>query len=174
MKKRYVILAALLVTALAAAGCGKKQTEDTGKDGQVTVAPAENTDTASSDDSSLVEMQKSDDADIKNVIGDKTSTASKLILVNGTGAAVKGLYIRPTTDDDDDWGTELINGLFTLNDGDKALYYYEPDEKDADGNAVTSYDIRITYEDEDYTDCYFRKLPLKTISNDHSSYGWNC
>ena len=43
-------------------------------------------------------------------------------------------------------------------------YYYEPDEKDADGNAVTSYDIRITYEDEDYTDCYFRKLPLKTIS----------
>ena len=164
MKKRYVILAALLVTALAAAGCGKKKTEDTGKDGQVTVAPAENTDTASSDDSSLVDMQKSDDADIKNVIGDKTSTASRLILVNGTGAAVKGLYIRPTTDDDDDWGTELINGLFTLNDGDKALYYYEPDEKDADGNAVTSYDIRITYEDEDYTDCYFRKLQLKTIS----------
>lgn len=164
MKKRYVILAALLVTALAAAGCGKKKTEDTGKDGQVTVAPTENTDTASSDDSSLVDMQKSDDADIKNVIGDKTSTASRLILVNGTGAAVKGLYIRPTTDDDDDWGTELINGLFTLNDGDKALYYYEPDEKDADGNAVTSYDIRITYEDEDYTDCYFRKLPLKTIS----------
>lgn len=164
MKKRYVILAALLVTALAAAGCGKKKTEDTGKDGQVTVASAENTDTASSDDSSLVDMQKSDDADIKNVIGDKTSTASRLILVNGTGAAVKGLYIRPTTDDDDDWGTELINGLFTLNDGDKALYYYEPDEKDADGNAVTSYDIRITYEDEDYTDCYFRKLPLKTIS----------
>ena len=33
MKKRYVILAALLVTALAAAGCGKKKTEDTGKDG---------------------------------------------------------------------------------------------------------------------------------------------
>ena len=164
MKKRYVILAALLVTALAAAGCGKKKTEDTGKDDQVTVAPGENTDTASSDDSSLVDMQKSDDADIKNVIGDKTSTASRLILVNGTGAAVKGLYIRPTTDDDDDWGTELINGLFTLNDGDKALYYYEPDEKDADGNAVTSYDIRITYEDEDYTDCYFRKLPLKTIS----------
>ena len=164
MKKRYVILAALLVTALAAAGCGKKKTEDTGKDDQVTVAPAENTDTASSDDSSLVDMQKSDDADIKNLIGDKTSKSSRLILVNGTGAAVKGLYIRPTTDDDDDWGTELINGLFTLNDGDKALYYYEPDEKDADGNAVTSYDIRITYEDEDYTDCYFRKLPLKTIS----------
>ena len=77
---------------------------------------------------------------------------------------LRDFYICPTTDDDDDWGTELINGLFTLNDGDKALYYYEPDEKDIDGNTVTSYDIRITYEDEDYTDCYFRKLPLKTIS----------
>ena len=164
MKKRYVVLAALLATALAAAGCGKKQTDDTSKDAQVTVAPAENTDTASSDDGSLVDMQKSEEEDIKNVIGDKTDTASKLIIVNGTGAAVKGLYIRPTTDDDDDWGTELIDGLFTLNDGDKALYYYEPDEKDADGNAVTSYDIRITYEDENYTDCYFRKLPMKTIS----------
>ena len=70
MKKRYVILAALLVTALAAAGCGKKKTEDTGKDGQVTVAPAENTDTASSDDSSLVDMQKSDDADIHSFQAD--------------------------------------------------------------------------------------------------------
>ena len=164
MKKRYLILAAIMITAITAVGCGKKKTEEPKQEAQATVTPAENTDTASSDDSSLVDMQKSDDADIKNVIGDKTSTASKLILVNGTGAAVKGLYIRPTTDDDDDWGTELINGLFTLNDGDKALYYYEPDEKDADGNTVTSYDIRITYEDEDYTDCYFRKLPLKTIS----------
>lgn len=163
MKKRYLILAALLVTAVAAAGCGKK-TEDTTQDAQVTVAPAENTDTAQTDDETLVDMQKSEEEDIKNVIGDKTTTASKLIIVNGTGATVKGLYIRPTTDDDDDWGTELIDGLFTLADGDKALYYYEPDVKDADGNAVTSFDIRIVYEDENYTDCYFRKLPLKTIT----------
>ena len=93
MKKRYVILAALLATAFAAAGCGKSQTDDTGKDAQVTVAPAENTDTASGDDNSLVDMQKSEEEDIKNVIGDKTATASKLIIVNSTGAAVKGLYI---------------------------------------------------------------------------------
>ena len=49
-------------------------------------------------------MQKSDDADIKNVIGDKTATASKVIIVNGTGSAIKGLYVRPTSDDDDDLG----------------------------------------------------------------------
>ena len=84
--------------------------------------------------------------------------------VNGTGSSIKGLYVRPTTDDDDDWGTELINGLFTLADGDKALYYYDGSAKDADGNAVTSYDIRIVYEDEDLTDCYFRKLPLTMIT----------
>nr|WP_294668488.1 hypothetical protein [uncultured Blautia sp.] len=164
MKKRYLVLAALLLTAMAVAGCGKKKGEDTAKDAQVTVAPAENTDTAQADEDSLVEMQKSEEEDIKNIIGDKTTTSSKLVLINGTGATVKGLYIRPTTDDDDDWGTELINGMFTLADGDKALYYYDPNEKDADGNTVTSYDIRIVYEDEDYTDCYFRKLPLKLIT----------
>lgn len=164
MKKRYVILAALLVTAMAAAGCGKKKTDDTTQDAQVTVAPAENTDTAQADDGTLVDMQKSDDADIKNVIGDETATASKVIIVNGTGSAIKGLYVRPTSNDDDDWGDELINGLFTLNDNDKALYYYDASVKDADGNAVTSYDIRIVYEDEDLTDCYFRKLPLTVIT----------
>ena len=109
-------------------------------------------------------MQKSDDADIKNVIGDKTATASKVIIINNTGSAIKGFYVRPTTDDDDDWGNELINGLFTLEDGDKALYYYEKDQKDADGNTVTSYDLRIVYTDEEKTDCYFRNLPLTTIT----------
>ena len=164
MKKRYLVLVALLLGALTAAGCGKKKSEDTAQDAQVTVAPAENTDNTAAEDGSLVDMQKSEDADIKNVIGDKTDTASKLIIVNGTGSDVEGLYIRPTTDDDDDWGSELINGLFTLKDGEKALYYYDKDEKDVDGNTVTSYDIRIVYTDEDLTDCYFRKLPLKTIT----------
>ena len=49
---------------------------------------------SASDDSSLVDMQKSDDADIKNGIGDKTSTASA-DSVNGTGAAVKDfIFVR--------------------------------------------------------------------------------
>ena len=61
MKKRYVILAALLLAAMAAAGCGKKKADDTTKDAQVTVAPAENTDAASADSGTLVDMQKSDE-----------------------------------------------------------------------------------------------------------------
>ena len=164
MKKRYLILTALLVTALAAAGCGKKKTEETPQEAQVTVAPAENTDTANSDEGTLVDMQKSEDSDIKNVIGDKTTTASKLIIVNGTGSDIAGIYVRPTSDDDDEWGDELVKGLFTLKSGDKALYYYDKNVKDADGKTVTSFDIRIVYADESMTDCYFRKLPLTTIT----------
>lgn len=164
MKKRYLILTALLVTALAAAGCGKKKTEETPQEAQVTVAPAENTDTANSDEGTLVDMQKSEDSDIKNVIGDKTTTASKLIIVNGTGSDIAGIYVRPTSDDDDEWGDELVKGLFTLKAGDKALYYYDKNVKDADGKTVTSFDIRIVYADESMTDCYFRKLPLTTIT----------
>ena len=164
MKKRYLILAAILITAITAVGCGKKKTEEPKQEAQATVTPAENTDTAGNDEGTLVDMQKSDDSDIKNVIGDKTTTASKLIIVNETGSDIAGIYVRPTTDDDDDWGDELIKGLFTLKDDDKALYYYDKNVKDASGKTVTSFDIRIVYADDSLTDCYFRKLPLTVIT----------
>lgn len=164
MKKRYLVLAALLLVAVTAAGCGKKKTDDTTQDAQVTVVPAQDTDTSDANSGALVDMQESTDADIKNVIGDKTDTASKLILVNETGDDIAQLYIRPTSDEDDEWGEDLINGLFTLKDGDKALYYYDKDVKDSEGNAVTSFDIRIVYTDENLSECYFRKLPLLAIS----------
>ena len=164
MKKRYLVLAALLLVAVTAAGCGKKKTDDTTQDAQVTVVPAQDTDTSDANSGALVDMQESTDADIKNVIGDKTDTASKLILVNETGDDIAQLYIRPTSDDDDEWGEDLINSLFTLKDGDKALYYYDKDVKDSEGNAVTSFDIRIVYTDENLSECYFRKLPLLAIS----------
>lgn len=164
MKKRYLVLAALLAVAVTVAGCGKKKSDDTTQEAQVTVVPSQDTDTSDSQDSSLVNMQETKEEDIKNVIGDKTDTASKLILVNDTGYDIANLYIRPTSDEDDEWGEDLINGLFTLKDGDKALYYYDKDVKDSDGNAVTSFDIRIVYTDENLSECYFRKLPLLTIS----------
>lgn len=164
MKKRYLVLAALLLAAVTATGCGKKKTDDTTQDAQVTVVPAQDTDTSDANSGALVDMQESSDADIKNVIGDKTDTASKLIIVNSTGDDIANLYIRPTSDEDDEWGEDLINGLFTLKDGDKALYYYDKDVKDSEGNAVTSFDIRIVYTDENLSECYFRKLPLLTIS----------
>lgn len=164
MKKRYVILAGILAVTALAAGCGKKKDDDSAaQEPQVTVAPAENTDEGA-DDGALVNMQTSTDENIKNVMGDKTSTASKVVLINSTGAEVKRIYIRPNTDDDEEWGDDLVNGMFTLKNGEKALYYFDKTAKDSNGNSVSSYDIRIVYTDEDRSECYFRKIPLQNIS----------
>lgn len=162
MKKRYIILAGILAAAALASGCGTKKEDTSKQEPQVTVAPAEVTD-KDTNDNDLVNMQKSTDEDIKNVIGTKTATASKVILINQTGADVARIYIRPNTDDDD-WGDELVDGKFTLKNGDKALYYFDKNQKDEDGKTVTSYDIRITYTDEDRSECFFRKIPLQNIT----------
>lgn len=162
MKKRYIILAGILAAAALASGCGKEKEDMSKQEPQVTVAPAEVTD-KDTNDNDLVNMQKSTDEDIKNVIGTKTATASKVILINQTGADVARIYIRPNTDDDD-WGDELVDGKFTLKNGDKALYYFDKNQKDEDGKTVTSYDIRITYTDEDRSECFFRKIPLQNIT----------
>ena len=37
---------------------------------------------------------------------------------------------------------------------------------------VTSFDIRIVYADDSLTDCYFRKLPLTTITQITLQDGW--
>lgn len=162
MKKRYIILAGILAAAALASGCGKEKEDTSKQEPQVTVAPAEVTD-KDTNDNDLVNMQKSTDEDIKNVMGTKTATASKVILINQTGADVARIYIRPNTDDDD-WGDELVDGKFTLKNGDKALYYFDKNQKDEDGKTVTSYDIRITYTDEDRSECFFRKIPLQNIT----------
>lgn len=170
MKKRYLILAGLLVCVAAAAGCGcGKKSKDDGKQSetQVTVAPAsddQKKDGSSGSDTELVDMEKSTDEDITNIMGEKTSTSSKVVVINKTGSEVARIYIRPNSDDDDDWGDDLVNGMFTLKDGDKALYYFEKNAKDASGNTVSSYDIRISYTDENKSECFFRKIPLQNIS----------
>lgn len=163
MKKRYIILAGLLAVTVFAAGCGKEE-ETAPENVQVTATPAPE----SSAGSELVDMQQSADEDtiIKNVLGTKTASSSKFILVNKTGDDVASVYIRPHTEDDDDdtWGEDLIDGRFILKDGDKAVYYYEKGEKDDSGNPVTSYDIRIAYTDTERYECFFRKLPFSAIT----------
>lgn len=160
MKKRYLILAGVLALSLSAAGCGKKD-DNAAIQPEITATPAP---TAAPTGGALVEMQKSEDSDITNVIGEKTATASKVIIINNTGDEIAAIYVRPTIDDDEEWGSELVQGKFTLKNNEKALYYFDPNKKDEDGNTVSTYDIRIVYTDEDKYECYFRKLPLKTIS----------
>lgn len=164
MKKRYVLLAGLLAVTVFAAGCGKEKKEEVPETVPITATPAPE---SAKKDSGLVDMQVSkEDTSIKNVLGTKTATASKFVLINKTGDDVASVYIRPHTEEDDDesWGEDLIKGRFVLKDGDKALYYYEKGEKDEDGNPVTSYDVRVAYTDEDRYECFFRKLPFSAIS----------
>jgi hypothetical protein len=161
MKKKYLILAGILVLAVTTAGCGSKDTQE--QEVEITVTPTPEED----DSDSLVDMQQTptdEYSDITNIIGENTATASRLVLTNQMGSEIAAIYIRPNTDDDDEWGDELIQNKFTLKNGEKALYYYEKDQKDEDGNAITSFDIRISYTDSDKNECFFRKLPLTTIT----------
>ena len=115
MKKRYLILAGLLVMTVAAAGCGKKQTAET-EPVQATATPTPEVTKAVD----MVDMQQTTDEDIKNIMGEKSSTASKIIFVNNTGDDIQSLYIRTHVDEDssdgeddedDGWGDDLINGM---------------------------------------------------------------
>ena len=178
MKKRYLILAGLLVMTVAAAGCGKKKTTETAPV-EVTATPTPEVTKAVD----MVDMQQTADEDIKNIMGEKTSTASKIVFVNNTGDAIQSLYIRTHVDEDSEdydadedadedggWGDDLINGMFTLTDKDKALYYMQTANTQTSGTQTTSnkstasYDIRIAYADEDKNECFFRDIPLGTIS----------
>lgn len=152
MKKRYLAIAGLLVFAIAASGCGRNK--EVVQDVQVTPTP-QPTVTEAAD---LVDMEVTEE---KNVIGEKTASASKVTIINRTGDEVGALYIRehPEDDDDDEWGSDLINGMFTLPNGEQTVYYFE---KSSDP-AVT-YDIRITYTEEDKNECFFRDLPLGSMS----------
>ena len=76
-------------------------------------------------------------------------------------------------DEDGGWGDDLINGMFTLTDKDKALYYMQTantqtsgtqtsDTQTTSNKSTASYDIRIAYADEDKNECFFRDIPLGT------------
>ena len=96
MKKRYLILAGLLVMTVAATGCGKKQTTET-EPVQATATPTPEVTKAVD----MVDMHQTSDDDIKNVMGEKTATASKVVFVNNTGDDIQALYIRTHVSDED-------------------------------------------------------------------------
>lgn len=159
IRKKYLAAAGVLAVTILAAGCGKKN--DTASVVQATPTPTEETAVSPTPTPELVNMEETVE---KNVMGEKTSTASKVTIVNQTGSEIAAIYIRETPSDDadeeeaDEWGDDLVNGMFTLKSGDNAVYYYEKPKSDS-----TTYDIRITYTDEDKNECFFRKLPLTTI-----------
>lgn len=164
MKKRYLMLAGLLVLTIAAAGCGKKkETQTTPVEASATPAPEV---TKKVD---MVDMQQTtDDLNIKNIMGEKTATASKVVFINETGDDIEAVYIRRHTEDGDDednlWGDDLVKNAFVWKDKEKALYYLQPNAEGTTNKMTSSYDIRITYTEEDKNECFFRDIPLGTIS----------
>lgn len=160
MKKCKLLLAGTLLFCLAVSGCGKKETPVV--EVEVTATPAPSV-TAAPTEGALVEMQKSETADIKNRISVKSENTTQIILINDTGDDISAFYVRATIDDDEEWGEELIQGKFVLKDGEKALYYFDPSTMETETSSGNTYDLRIAYTDEEKSECYFRKLPLKTI-----------
>ena len=104
LKKRYLAIAGLAVLAIAASGCGKKNTTE---QTPVQVTPTETPQATPTVTIELVNMEETTE---KNVIGEKTATASKVAIVNRTGSEIASIYIRETPSDDadedtaDEWG----------------------------------------------------------------------
>ena len=168
MKKKYPVITGLLILALAAAGCGSTGKEPAKKASEITVTPAPSPEPeiTSPPMGNLVEMEKVEEPDeyddVKNIIGEKTESASRVLIINQTRAPIEHIFIRAAAKDDgssDEWGTELTHD-FEWADGEEALYYYENNHVDLEGNTATSYDIRISYEDINEEELYFRNLPL--------------
>ena len=154
-KKKYLAVAGLMALAVVISGCGKKNSGDSVV--QATPTPTQETAVTATPTPELINMEETVE---KNVMGEKTSTASKVTIVNKTGSEVAAIYVRETPSDDsedDEWGDDLVNGMFTLKNSENAVYYYEK------GNSSATYDIRITYSDEEKNECFFRKLPLTTM-----------
>ena len=154
-KKKYLAVAGLMALAVVISGCGKKNSGDSVV--QATPTPTQETAVTATPTPELINMEEAVE---KNVMGEKTSTASKVTIVNKTGSEVAAIYVRETPSDDsedDEWGDDLVNGMFTLKNGENAVYYYE------NGSSSVTYDIRITYSDEEKNECFFRKLPLTTM-----------
>lgn len=154
-KKKYLAVAGLMALAVVISGCGKKNSGDSVV--QATPTPTQETAVTATPTPELINMEEAVE---KNVMGEKTSTASKVTIVNKTGSEVAAIYVRETPSDDsedDEWGDDLVNGMFTLKNGENAVYYYEK------RSSSVTYDIRITYSDEEKNECFFRKLPLTTM-----------
>lgn len=156
MKKRYLAIIGLLVLCLAA-GCGKKNNTDDKKDDKT---PTIETKKDVEDD--LVEMQKTtgvDKSKITKIIGTKSTTAGELVITNKTGVKISQLFVRPVNDEE--WGEELIDGKFTIGNGEQALYYYDKEAKTDSGSKVIKYDMQI--QDDNGSIYYYRNLKFSDM-----------
>lgn len=163
MKKKYIaVLLGCTILSLAA-GCGKdrESAESDVKQQATTAVTGQNIAEA---DGELINMVKADETSAVSdkTMGDRIATSAEVTFVNKTGKTITGFYVRPFSSDynSTEWGSDLIEDTFALEDGEKADYYYEPEET----ALQNTYDVRVVYNDETGTDeNYFRNLPLESI-----------
>lgn len=174
--KRYVLLAGLVAACLVFSGCGNKNDKENDQNTDQTVEISEGPD---ENDSNLVSMEKDentiDKSKISKYLGTKATNSGEVVITNETGREISEFYMRPTpssdenTDEDyegESWGSDLIQGDFTLKDNEMALLYYDKDNKDTSGNAIKDYDLQVAFEDMDASEnCYFRNLDLTVTDN---------
>ena len=168
--KRIAFAGAVLLTAFAA-GCGTRSIETAPTEAVVTPTPAPAPEitvepaVTAAPEGVLVNMEKVEEPeefDTENYIGEKTDSSSSVLIVNQTGDMIEHIFIRAAARDDgssDAWGDELIH-TFDWPDQESAIYYYENNQIDLEGSTATSYDIRISYEEENRSELYYRNLPL--------------
>ena len=154
MKKRYILLAGMCVIGMLAVGCGSKETT-------VEVTPTPTPTIEVSGKSNMVEMQQSVGIDKTKITGTKTATSAELVITNNTGLEIDCFYTRPSGEED--WSEDYIQDKFTLLAGEQALFYYDPAAKDENGVSITKYDLKVSYTDEEESDCMFRNLTLSDI-----------
>lgn len=152
MKKKYLLLISMLVVCCMLGGCKKK------KDAEKDSASEEPTIITKDDSVSdqVVEMQQGsniDKSNITNIMGTQTATASDVVITNLTGDDISAFYARPSGEEE--WGSDYVEGRFTLKNNDRALFYYEKN--------AAKYDLRVSFTDETMDDCFFRELTLSDI-----------
>ncbi len=169
MKRKFLTFAGLIILALTA-GCGVARSPEQPAESAPVVTETPAPAVTEAPVGTVVEMEKVEETekqeDAEHVIGQKTDSASGVMIINQTGDPIEYIFIRAAVNDDgsnDEWGNDLLQGSFEWTDGEKALYYFENNQKDPDGNTATSYDIRISYEDENKSELYYRNLPLPLI-----------
>lgn len=78
-------------------------------------------------------------------IGEETEEGYKIILTNGTGAAIVGLNIQKTTDAAWTWSGELLADGDSFEDGETALFCCAPGEGE---DEQTAYNLQVAFDDE--------------------------
>lgn len=169
--KKYLFIGVITVLTYCLTGCGGRSSEKPAA--TPTPEPVVTTAPDSVESAELVDMQVTarkeketmDGEEVQYEAGPKdegTELVQSVVIENLTGNEISELFLRvhpnEELDVEDEWGNDTIESSFIMANGEKMrCYYYK-------NGASTLYDIRIGYTDVNLSECFFRSLPLETIT----------